>query len=169
MLVDASDEILQEVSDQLSNYFADYGIDIESASERLAGFYSVTNTYLSIFMVLGGLGVILGTIGLGIVLLRNINERKKEIALMEAVGFKKSFVFSIIFKENLFLLCAGILTGLVSAFIGILPSVLSPAFTIPGNFLFVLVAIVFFSGLIWIYIPVRIIIRKSLVENLRAE
>ena len=63
----------------------------------------------------------------------------------------------------------GIIIGFLSATIAILPSILSPAFHIPGNFLFVLVLIVFMSGLLWIYIPVRLILKKQLFENLRKE
>ena len=169
MLVDVPEDNVAEVEGLLTNYLTDYGIEINSASKRLADFYSVTNTYLTIFMILGGLGVILGTLGLGIVLTRNMIERKHEIAIFEALGFKKSQIFKLIFTENLFLLMAGMTIGFLSASIAILPSILSPAFHIPGNFLFILVSIVFISGLIWIYIPVQLILNKPLLENLRKE
>lgn len=169
MLVDIPEDNSSEIEDLLTYQLADYGIEINSTSERLAGFYSVTNTYLTIFMILGGLGVILGTFGLGIVLLRNMLERKQEIAIIAALGFKKSQIFKLILTENLFLLVSGILIGFLSAIIGILPSLLSHAFNIPGSFLFVLVLIVFISGLLWIYIPARYIMKKRLIENLRTE
>ena len=169
MLIDGPEENIVAVEELLTNYLTDYGIEINSASKRLTEFYSVTNTYLTIFMILGGLGVILGTLGLGIVLMRNMIERKHEIAIFEALGFRKTQIFKIIFNENLFLLMTGIIIGFLSATIAILPSILSPAFHIPGNFLFVLVLIVFMSGLLWIYIPVRLILKKQLFENLRKE
>ncbi len=169
MLVDVPEDDITEVEGLLTNYLTDYGIEINSASKRLADFYSVTNTYLTIFMILGGLGVILGTFGLGIVLMRNMIERKHEIAIFEALGFKKVQIFKLIFTENLFLLLAGIIIGFLSAIIGILPSLLSPAFHIPGNFLFILVSIVFISGLLWIYIPTRLVLKEQLLENLRKE
>lgn len=169
MLVDIHDDNANEVEDLLTQQLADYGIEINSTSERLAGFYSVTNTYLTIFMILGGLGVIIGTFGLGIVLMRNMLDRKHEIAILEALGFKKSQVFNLILTENLFLLIAGIVIGFLSAIIGILPSILSPAFHIPGSFLFILVLIVFISGLIWIYIPAKFIMKNQLIKNLREE
>lgn len=45
------------------------------------------NTYLSTFLVLGGLGVLLGTLGLGAVLLRGVVERRGELALLRELGF----------------------------------------------------------------------------------
>lgn len=169
MLVDAPKENLTEVEDLLNNYLSDYGIEITSTSKRLAAFYSVTNTYLSIFMILGGLGVILGTFGLGIVLMRNMLERKQEIATFKALGFQNNQIFKLILSENLILLIIGILIGFISAFIGILPSIISPAFHIPGNFLFVIVLIVFISGLIWILIPAWLSMKNNLIKNLRKE
>lgn len=169
MLVDAPNENITEIEELLCNSLSDYGIEITSTTQRLANFYSVTNTYLSIFMILGGLGVILGTFGLGVVLMRNMLERKHEIAIFEALGFKKSQVFKLIFTENLFLLTTGIIIGFLSATIGILPSILSPAFHVPGSFLFILVSIVFISGTLWIYIPARLAMRKKLIGNLRKE
>lgn len=167
MLVDAPNNEISEVEDLLNNYLSDYGIEVNSTSARLASFYSVTNTYLTIFMILGGLGVILGTFGLGIVLMRIIIERKKEIAVFEALGFKKSQIFKLIFVENLILLSAGIIIGFISAIIGILPSILSSAFSISGNFLFVLVLIVFVSGMIWIFVPTWFSLRNKLIIGLQ--
>ncbi|NOR86688.1 MAG: FtsX-like permease family protein [Bacteroidales bacterium] len=160
MLVNGPKEQLAEIDQLLSNNLADYGVEISSASVRLAAFYSVTNTYLTIFMILGGLGVILGTLGLGIVLMRNMLDRKQELEILKAVGYPSSQIFRLIFTENLFLLIAGILIGFLSAMIGILPSLLSTAFHIPGNFLFVLLLIIFSSGLLWIYIPTKLLLKK---------
>ena len=51
-----------------------------STGARLAAFQEVQNTYLSIFQLLGGLGLLLGTVGLGMVVLRNALERRSELA-----------------------------------------------------------------------------------------
>jgi ABC-type lipoprotein release transport system permease subunit len=56
--------------------------------ERLANFHRVENTYLSTFQMLGGLGLILGTLGMAAVLLRNVLERRRELALLRAVGLR---------------------------------------------------------------------------------
>ncbi len=69
-------EKLALISDVLSQSLIDYGIEITPTSQRLAAFNSVENTYLTVFMALSGLGFIIGTIGLGIILLRNVQERK---------------------------------------------------------------------------------------------
>lgn len=169
MLVNAPSANQQKVSELLSSTLTDYGADLTPTSIRLAEFNSVENTYLTVFMVLGGLGVVIGTFGLGVVLLRNTLERRSEIALMKAIGYRKNQIFRLIFVENLFLLITGLILGIVSAFIGILPSILSPAYTMPVAFISILVLVIFISGLVWIYSPTRNALKGNIIRGLREE
>jgi putative ABC transport system permease protein len=169
MLIDANAENTKQISEYLSKQLVDYGIDIQKATTRLNEFNSVTNTYLAVFMILGGLGVLIGTIGLGIVLLRNMIERKPELALMTALGFTKKQLFQLILKENLFLLLSGIGVGMLAAIIGILPSILTPSFEIPGIFVFVLIVAVLLSGFLWIYFPAKLALKSVPIKALRRE
>lgn len=162
MMIGCGEAQAEEVRQVLNNDLSDYGMVITAAPTRLANFYSVTNTYLSIFMILGGLGVILGTIGLGIVLLRNMLERRQELALLKAIGYDKKQILNLVLIENIALLILGIFIGVISAFIGILPSLISPAFHIPSHFLIVLVLGVFVSGLFWIIVGAwRVVLGKD--------
>jgi len=120
-------------------------------------------------MFLGALGILIGTIGLGIVLLRNILERKNELALLMATGFRKQQLFRLVFIENFFLLSAGLIIGIISAFIAIFPSLVSPAYIFPGLFILVLIVIIFINGVVWIYFPVRKSMKENLIISLRSE
>lgn len=169
MLIDSPSKNQEQLAPLLKTTFTDYGIELTPTTARLVEFNTVENTYLTVFMVLGGLGVIIGTFGLGVVLLRNTLERRSEIALMMAIGYRKNQIFRLIFVENLFLLITGLLCGIASAFIGILPSVLSPAFTMPAGFISILVLIVFASGVVWIYFPTRNALKGNIIRGLREE
>ena len=169
MLIDAPSSRQGQLSQLLCSTLTDYGIELTPTTTRLAEFNSVENTYLTVFMVLGGLGVIIGTFGLGVVLLRNTLERRSEIALMLAIGYSKHQIFKLIFIENLFLLLTGLIIGILSAFIGILPSILSPAFTMPVGFITPIVLIVFVSGVIWIYFPTWNALKGKIIRGLREE
>ncbi len=169
MLIDGPLENKDKIAGLLKTYLQDYGIELTSASERLSQFYSITNTYLTVFMFLGGLGVIIGTLGLGIVLLRNIIERRHEIALLLAVGFSRNKIFKLIFIENIYLLLLGTEIGICAAIIGIIPSLISPSFNMPIFFVLLLVILVLFSGILWIYFPARNAIKYRLISSLRNE
>ena len=85
------------------------------------------------------------------------------------MGYRKQQVFLLIFLENLFLLIVGLLIGILAAIIGILPSLLSPAFTIPGFFMLLLIGVIFLSGLVWIWIPTKRLLKRDLMLGLRNE
>jgi len=169
MLVDGAFAKRSEISERLTYLFQDYGMMLTPASERLAQFNSVENTYLSVFMLLGGLGIIIGTIGLGIVLLRNLTERKQEIALYQALGFSQSYIFKLLFAENLFILFVGIGIGTFAAFAGIMPSFISPSFQLPTIFLLVIFLLILLNGCVWIYFPIKSSLQKNLMLSLRNE
>jgi putative ABC transport system permease protein len=107
-LIDGKPENQQAISDELQSVFRDYGWEMQSTATRLVEFYSVTNTYLSIFLALGALGLILGTIGLAVILARTLLERRREIALMQAVGFSTRPIFQDYYQENI---CSFFLPG----------------------------------------------------------
>ena len=167
MLIDAPRHKQKLVSKILEQSLVDYGIEVSPTSQRLATFNSVENTYLSVFMALSGLGLLIGTIGLGIVLLRNIADRKHELSLLIAIGYRRQQIFRLVYIENFILLASGMLIGIIAAIVGILPSLLSPSYSIQVNFLIILIAFVFISGAIWIYLPLKMALKGSLIEGLR--
>ncbi|MBC7818962.1 MAG: FtsX-like permease family protein, partial [Planctomycetaceae bacterium] len=121
----------RELSDLLETGLAPYGFDVESIGDRLANFLAVQNTYLSTFQTLGGLGLLLGTFGLGTVMLRNVIERRAELALLRAVGFRPSAIRRLVLFENAFLLACGLAVGTGSALLAMLPHLLSTGADVP--------------------------------------
>jgi hypothetical protein len=124
-LIEGKPENQQQIGDGLQSVFRDYGWEMEPAAKRLAEFYSVTNTYLSIFLALGALGLILGTIGLAVILARTLLERRREISVMQAIGFNNKPIFKIITTEYVILLFTGVTTGFITAVVATLPAFLS--------------------------------------------
>ncbi|HAB10210.1 MAG TPA: hypothetical protein DCE47_00810 [Planctomycetaceae bacterium] len=105
----------------LESKLGEYGFDAEPVVDRLGRFLSVQNTYLMTFQVLGGLGLLLGTIGLATVMQRNVLERRSELALLRAVGFRRSGLRWLVLSENAFLLGWGLFSGTVSALLAMSP------------------------------------------------
>ncbi|NQU87768.1 MAG: hypothetical protein HQ541_18620, partial [Mariniphaga sp.] len=169
-LIDGEKENKQKISDELNLTFRDYGWEQVEAPQRLADFYSVTNTYLSIFLALGALALILGTLGLAIVLARSILDRKAEIALLTAIGFKNSKVQIILIWEYALLLLGGILIGFISAIIATLPSLLSVNTGVSINLMLIIVAIILLNGIAWIILITRMMLKKrELAISLKSE
>ncbi|MCF8378771.1 MAG: ABC transporter permease [Bacteroidales bacterium] len=159
-----------EISSEINNGMRDLGWDMNLSANRLAEFNSVTNTYLSIFLVLGALGLLLGTIGLAIVLFRSILERKQEIALFRAIGFSKTKIRKHIIIEYMILLLTGIVIGFISAVIATLPSILSPNTEVSFSFIVLLLIILLLNALLWTFGLATVALKdSSIVQALRNE
>ncbi len=160
-LISCNEESANSVSALLESVFVDYGMNVTTCSSRLSSFNAVENTYLSVFMILGGLGVILGTLGLGLVLLRNMLERKNELVLYTALGFPLRKIFTLLIAEYLLILLSGMLLGMISAVAGILPSVLSPAYQLPGIFLILMGSAFLINGVFWVWLAAKAALPKT--------
>ena len=86
-------------------------MNIEKTTDRLEAFYEVTNTYLSVFGIFGAFGMIIGIAGMGLILLRNYNQRKQEFAILLAIGFRFRQIKQMILSDQIRMLLAGISTG----------------------------------------------------------
>jgi hypothetical protein len=106
----------------LSDELEEYGASVRTTAAVMAGYLEVQNTYLSTFQLLGALGLVLGTVGLAVVLVRTVIERQAELALLTSLGFRSGSRVRLILMENVFLLFAGLVLGSGCALIGILPA-----------------------------------------------
>ncbi len=168
-LIDAPSNAVSQVSATLSRAMQDVGLELTPAAQRLAQFNAVQNTYLGTFQVLGGLGLLLGSVGLGSVVLRNVLERRGELALMVAVGFPKHQVQRLLLMENGALLLAGLALGMVAAAVAVLPAMLSPSGGLPYVSLSLTLLAVLFNGVLWTWVATRFAVRGNLLAALRNE
>jgi len=170
LLVDAPADRVAQVSAAIEEGAGDLGADAVETTARLAEFHRVENTYLSTFQTLGGLGLLVGTIGLAAVLLRNVLERRRELALLGAVGYRRGDIFTIIVAENLLLLVWGLAIGIVCALVAIIPAIAEHGGRLPvtGSGALLLVA-VFAAGLLSSMVATRAALRAPLLQSLRSE
>jgi hypothetical protein len=170
LLVDAPPSRAPAIGTEIERTAADLGADAQPSAERLAAFHAVENTYLSTFQTLGGLGLLVGTVGLAAVLLRNVLERRKELALLRAVGYRTSDVFTVVFAENVILLVWGLAAGALSASIAVIPAAMERGARVPLTAASaLLVGAVLAAGLLSSALATRFAVRMPLVGALRSE
>jgi putative ABC transport system permease protein len=169
MLVDAPYMKRETISNELEQIFRDFGMVLTSASRRLDEFNSVQNTYLSVFMLLGGLGVMIGTFGLGFLLIRNLMDRQQELATYLALGFRKSYIIRLMVTEHLLILVTGMGIGVIAGMAVISPLLFSHSSQVPVAFLAVILGLIFLTGFLWIIFPVRAAMKKNLIVVLKKE
>ncbi|MGE0705577.1 MAG: FtsX-like permease family protein, partial [Vicinamibacterales bacterium] len=158
------------VAAAIEDGLTDFGADAIGTDDRLAQFHRVENTYLSTFQTLGGLGLLLGTVGLSAVLLRNVLERRRELALLGAVGFGPDRLFFVVIAESALLLACGLAAGAASALIAIAPAALARGAALPGGRgLWVMLAGVFITGLLSSAVATKAAMQSRLLEALRTD
>lgn len=153
----------------LEDRLGDFGFDAQSTEERLASFHRVENTYLSTFQLLGGLGLALGTLGMAAVLLRNVLERRRELALMRAVGYNSSHFAVMVITENVLMLCLGLAVGFVCALLSIAPVLLERGGKAPNISLGLLLLAILLSGAAASLVATIAALRSPLLPALRSE
>jgi putative ABC transport system permease protein len=158
-----------EALEALEARLADFGLDAELSAARLSSFHRVENTYIATFQTLGALGLLLGTLGIGAVLVRNAFEQRHELALLRAVGFQAGDVRALVLAETGLLLFLGLAIGTGTALVAILPALADRA-TLPALApVLVLLVAVGGAGLGVARLAAGAVLRLPVLESLRSE
>jgi ABC-type antimicrobial peptide transport system permease subunit len=168
-LIDALPGSVAQVSASLSRAMQDAGLELTPTAERLNAFNAVQNTYLGTFQILGGLGLLLGSAGLGVVVLRNVLERRGEFGLLVAVGFRRRTLEAMVLSEHSALLALGLGLGIIAAAVAVLPSLLAPGAPLPYRSLALTLGAVSLNGALWTWLATRYSLRGNLLDALRNE
>jgi hypothetical protein len=168
-MIDTAPADAAAVSAHLEDRLSDFGMDVVATTTRWASYHQVENTYLATFQALGALGLLLGTVGLGAVLARNVLERRKELALLRAVGFSPANVRTVVMAECILLVGAGVVLGTVAAIIAVLPALGLRAQVLPVAELAGMLAAVVIAGALASLFAVRVATSIPVVGALKAE
>jgi len=166
-LVQAPEDKVDEVSNVLESRLSDQGFDSTSTKKRLASLLAVQNTYLSTFQSLGGLGLLLGTFGLVAVQLRSILERRAEIALLKAAGFHNRRLQRLVMQESMFLLLDGLIVGILSAAVTVVPHMIFGDASLPITSLAGMLVVICIVGAVSGRIAVGSALKGDIVPALR--
>lgn len=168
-LADAPPAAASELTAMLESRLTPFGFDVQPAAGRLAGYDAVRAMYLTTFQALGGLGLLLGTLGLGVVLARNVLERRGELAAMRAFGWRRSTLAWMVAAENAFLLAVGLAVGTASGLAAVTPHLAVGGTGLPWASLLATLAAVAVTGMLASAVAVAGALRVPLLPALKAE
>jgi len=166
-LIDVRDTT--SVASDLQTGIRNYGPEISRASDRLLSFYTIENTYLNIFLMLGALGLLIGTLGLGILIFRITFEQIPEYALLLSLGFSKPIIQRMVMREKFFLMIVSVLIGLIPAVLSGLPTLMSALYASLWIWLPAISVLVILSGAVFSFVAIRMAFEQNLVQALRNE
>ncbi|MBQ7901187.1 MAG: FtsX-like permease family protein, partial [Clostridia bacterium] len=91
------------------------GLQIIKTKNMLSGIADTLSTFVWFVYIFAAMLLVLTLIVLSVVFSITVNERKKEFAVIRALGGTKAFVLSVIFKESLAVSVSGGLAGALAA------------------------------------------------------
>ena len=113
----SEDEDLTSQINEMEYDLKAYGLDAYTVESVVIENIEIENTYIAIFQVLLIFGVIMGTLGVGLVVWRNMIEREWEMGILRAIGFSRRLLMKSILLENSCIVSGGILLGTISGLI----------------------------------------------------
>ncbi len=120
---------------ELENELHRYGMDAQAIRELIHENQAYERSFMVLFQAFLGLGLIIGVIGLGVVTARTVQERRFEIGVLRALGFKRKMVLKAFLLEPSF---TGLLAIILGLLVGIISSYLAFGSWTGGRFEFVI-------------------------------
>lgn len=118
-LVQTEDEQIAQMKNYISQSLYEYGVRVTPSSDRLRSINEVTDTYLSIFMTLGSLGLLLGLISFVIIIRKNLTRSLGDVRQYRLLGFSGQEIEQMLYRENIFAARWAIVVGVAGAIVGI--------------------------------------------------
>jgi len=108
-----TDKEQEDLAKDLESELVYYGIQTFIVKQELEdGLRAMTNFFYLMEAFLG-LGLIVGIAGLGIITIRAVTERRQQIGMLRAMGFKRNMVHMSFLIESSFIALLGIVLGVV--------------------------------------------------------
>ena len=168
-LIDTPRQDEQAAVASLRRTLGDLGLQVRPTREVLAEYAGAENVYISMFLALGALGLLLGTVGLSVVTVRNVVERRAELALLAAIGFSERSLVLLLLLEHGGLVALGLLVGAVAALVAMVPQLAAAESSVNWPGLGAALAAVLIVGLGANVVAIRTSLRQDLIGGLRHE
>ena len=166
----------EAVSDRLDSAFVENGLSTRILAEDIEEDREVSNGINRLLQGFMASGLLVGIAALGVISLRSVVERRQQIGVLRAIGYRQSMVLTSFLMESSFIALLGILLGvglgsllsynLVEAIGEDIPGL---AFTVPWMQIGIIVAIAYAFSLLTTFLPARQATRIYPAEALRYE
>ena len=156
--------------------FVENGLDAIDLASTLRSFNSASNTFFQLLQGFMGLGLVVGIAALGVIAARSVVERRVQIGVLRAVGFRAGMVQIAFLLESSFIALLGIAVGLALGF-GLSAGIINQigettpgiSYIIPWTTISIVVGVGFFASLLTTYLPARQASRIYPAEALRSD
>jgi len=149
------------------------GMDVSVFDDLIEEYNAAVDQIFSMFTMFMGLGLVVGVASLGVLAIRSVIERKQEIGIMRAIGYRKSMILGVFSTEMLFVTVVGILVGLGTGIItgyGIWKTSLSEYaldFVMPWDDVLMVIGVTIMAAIVCTFLPALKASRTNPAEAVR--
>ena len=174
---DASDAAAERVANDIESALIESGVQAQSIREIIDQQARISRQFQYLFQGFMSLGLVVGIAALGVIALRTVVERKRQIGIMRAIGYTRRLVALSFFLESSFIALTGIIIGVVMGAALSYNLLTDPAFTegadvqfqVPWFQLILIVTVAYGASALMTLLPARSASRVTIVEALRYE
>jgi putative ABC transport system permease protein len=143
----------QDVAERLNGRFVENGLSAASFRSQVEGGLATQQQFLRLMQGYLSLGLVVSVAGIGVVMIRAVRERRREVGVLRALGFEPKQVRRAFIAESSFVALEGILLGTGLAVISTWRLLTSGAFgdglefSVPVTQLVVIIGLAFIATL----------------------
>jgi putative ABC transport system permease protein len=105
------------VVERLRRSFVANGVEAETIRDRVEGALSLNNAFFTLMQQFVGAGLVVGMAGIGVIMVRAVRERRREIGVLRALGFPTRSVGWSFVVEASFVAVEGAVVGMATALV----------------------------------------------------
>lgn len=117
MLLKVGEAEREKTQQLLSQALSEYGVRVTTTAWRLQELNSVADTYLNIFLTLGGLGLLLGVMSFVVVVRKDLASQREQIRLYRSLGFPEKRIAGILSAGSRTIPLGAMLFGLLGSLV----------------------------------------------------
>jgi putative ABC transport system permease protein len=161
------------VAKDLESDMSALGMNVQVFDDIIAEYQKAVDQIFTMFSLFMALGLVVGVVSLGVLAIRSVIERKQEIGIMRAMGYRKGMVLGVFSTEMLFVTVMGILVGLSTGYVsgyGIWSTSMADFdvdFAIPWDNIGLVIAITLVAAVVCTFIPAYKASRTNPAEAVR--
>ena len=169
---------LEQVAKDLEASFLEHGMEAEALEALFREAFAAFRAFINIFIGFMGLGLVVGVASIGVVMTRAVVERRQQIGVLRAIGYRRRMVqLSFLLEASFIALLGtaiGVVLGLILSYTAIRDIRAEEAeenlrWVVPWFQIGVIVAVTYVFSLLATYLPARQASRIYPAEALRYE
>lgn len=129
-----SDDDQDALAKDLEREFLPKGMQTFIIKQELESFLEIFTNFFYLLEAFLGLGLVVGIAGLGIITIRSVAERRQQIGMLRAIGFKRGMIWKSFIIESSYIAILGIVIGVTLGIILALRFYLDPTSGFEGDF-----------------------------------